>query len=69
MYPIVFFLYLSYLYIVSVVINGGGKDWAVIIGGANVIFSFTVISNFNVKLSCLSICILCSWISLRMSCR
>ena len=35
MYPIVFFVYLSYLYITSVVINGGGSDWAVIFGGLN----------------------------------
>ena len=33
MYPIAFFVYLSYLYIISVVINGGGKDLAVILGG------------------------------------
>ena len=25
-YPIVFFMYLSYLLIISVVLNGGGKD-------------------------------------------
>ena len=34
MYPIVFLVYLSYLYMISFAINGGGKDWAFILGGA-----------------------------------
>ena len=59
---------------ISVVINGGGKDWAIIFGGARgngcwiILFGLTVISNLSVKLSCCSICMLCSCMSLWVSC-
>ena len=57
------------------IIHGGVKYWAVIFRGARgkgwwtVLFNFTVILNFNVKLSYLSIFIFWSWVSLCMSCR
>ena len=75
MYLIVFFVYLSFLYIISVVINGGGKEWAVIVGGSNgnecwtMLFSFTENSNFSVRLLGCSIWMLSSCISLWISCR
>ena len=55
-----FFVYLSYLYTISVVINGGGKDLAVLFGGGGanrngcwkILFSLTVISSFSVRLFC-----------------
>ena len=69
-----FFVYLSYLLIFSVVINGGGNDWAVVFGGAKAswwyakLLNFTVVSNLSVRLSCVRICMLCSCMSLWMSC-
>ena len=74
-YVYIFFVYLSYLYIISVVIYGGGKDWAVIFGGSNgngcwtMLFILIVSSNLSVRLLCSSIWILCSCISLWISCR
>ena len=75
MYPIVFFVNLSYLYIISVVINGGGKNWAVILGGSNgngywtMLFSLSVSSNFSVRLFCCIIWTLFSCMFLWISCR
>ena len=69
-----FFVYLSYLYITSGVINGGGSDWAVMFGGFNgygcwtILLSLIVISNFNWRLFCWSIWILCSRLSSWISC-
>ena len=68
-------VYLSYLYITSVVIKEGGNDWAVIFGGLRgkrcwtILLNLTVISNFNLRLLCWSIWMLCSRISLWISCR
>ena len=73
-YPIVFLVYLLYLYITSVVINGGGGDWAVMFGGLRgkgcwtILLSLTVVSNFNWRLFCWSIWMLCSRISSWISC-
>ena len=58
----------------SVVLNGGCKDWAVMFGGLRwkrcwtILLSLTVISNFNWKLFCWSIWMLCNWLSLWISC-
>ena len=65
---------LSYLYIFSVVINGGGKDWAVNLKGIvemDVEQCYLILRkfNFSVRLLCCSIWMLCSCISLLISCR
>ena len=55
-------------------INGWGKDWAVMFGGDNgsrwwtKLFSFTAFSNLSVNFCWVSIWILKSWMSLWISC-